>query len=138
MNRLISFSVGFWILLSASLTVAYGQTVMRGPYLQSLSTSSVVVRWRTDVATNSRVRFGPAPNQLTTIVDDPAVVTEHEVSITGLSPSTTYYYSFGTMLGTLGGGDANHYFVTAPTAGSAAPVRIWTFGDAQEGSRAAR
>jgi hypothetical protein len=126
------------LFLSVAANFCFGQAVVRGPYLQSLSSSGVVVRWRTDIATNSRVRFGPTPDQLNTVVDNPAVVTEHEVTITGLSPSNTYYYSYGSTLATTGGGDANHYFVTAPTTGSSVPVRLWVFGDAQEGSVANR
>ena len=138
MSKRFGLLCGFALLSLAMPLSMFAQSVLRGPYLQSLSNSSVIIRWRTDIATNSRVRFGPAPDQLNTVVDNPAVVTEHEVSVTGLSPYTTYYYSFGTTLGMLGGANADHYFVTAPTAGSSIPVRIWTFGDAQEGSAAAR
>ena len=33
-------------------------TVVRGPYLQSGTSSSVIIKWRTDVATDSLVRYG--------------------------------------------------------------------------------
>src|SRR5438046_1181170 len=36
----------------------YAQTVVRGPYLQLGTPSSVIVRWRTDVATTGRVHYG--------------------------------------------------------------------------------
>ena len=35
--------------------------LLRGPYLQSGTAERVVVRWRTDVGTDSRVAFGLAP-----------------------------------------------------------------------------
>ncbi len=103
--------------------------VTRGPYLQRGSPTGAVVRWRTDTATNSRVRFGPAPGSLTSNADDPAVVTEHVVAIGGLLPDTTYYYSVGTTAATLAGGDAAHFFLTPPAAGTAKPTRVWVVGD---------
>ncbi len=79
--------------------IAAAQTVVRGPYLAIGTPSSVVVRWRTDVATNSRVQCGPAPGNLTMVVDDADTTTEHIAEITGLLPETRYYYSVGTDTG---------------------------------------
>lgn len=128
-------------LAGVSTRVGHTQSVVqltRGPYLQSASPTSIVVRWRTDVATDSRVRYGSAPGSLTSTAGDPAAVTEHEVKITGLAPNTRYYYSVGTTLMTLAGPGDAYYFYTSPATGSQQPVRIWTFGDAQEGSVEAR
>jgi hypothetical protein len=104
-------------------------TVTRGPYLQSGTPTSVVVRWRTSIATNSRVRLGPAPGSLTFNVDDPALTTEHVVSVAGLSPNAQYYYSVGTTAEPLAGDDAAHSFVTSPATGTSKPTRIWVLGD---------
>lgn len=103
--------------------------VLRGPYLQVGTPTSLVVRWRTDVPTDSRVRYGPNPGDLGSEAYDPTLTTEHEVALSGLTPSTRYYYSIGSSLETLAGGDAGHTFVTAPPAGAAEPFRIWAFGD---------
>ena len=73
------------VLLGAS--VAWGQTITRGPYLQKTTTSGITVRWRTDVATDSRVQYGAAPGSLTNMVDDLSSTTEHIVAISGLSSS---------------------------------------------------
>lgn len=106
-----------------------GSSLVRGPYLQTGTPNSVVVRWRTCDATNSRVRIGADSANLNTLIDDATVTTEHEVSVTGLDPNTRYYYSVGLTTTTLAGGDANHYFDTAPTPGTAVPTRIWVIGD---------
>ncbi len=103
--------------------------VTRGPYLQLGSPTSIVVRWRTDVASDSRVQYGPAPGSLTSAVNQPTVTTEHEVTLTGLSPETQYYYSVGSTTTVMAGNDANHFFVTFPPTGTAAPTRIWVLGD---------
>ena len=44
------------------------QTITRGPYLQDGSDARVTVRWRTDVATDSEVRYGATPTMLTSSV----------------------------------------------------------------------
>jgi acid phosphatase type 7 len=103
--------------------------VTRGPYLQTGTPTSLVVRWRTDLATDSRVRYGTSQGILDSNRDDASITTEHEVTLTGLSPDTTYYYSVGTTTATIAGNDASHFFVTSPVAGTARPTRIWVLGD---------
>ena len=111
------------------LSGSTGATVTRGPYLQTGTPTSAIVRWRTDVGTDSRVRYGTAPESLTGIADGAAGVTEHTVTVTGLSPNTLYYYSVGTATETLAGGDATHFFRTHPIAGTSVPTRVWVLGD---------
>lgn len=130
----LAFFVFSALFLTVAANSAFGQAVVRGPYLQSGTPSSIVVRWRTDVASDSRVRYGTAPDQLNSTAQSLLRTTEHEVRITGLAPNTRYYYSIGTALTTLAGGDDTHYFYTSPTTGSEQPVRIWAFGDAQQGT----
>src|SRR2546426_6061218 len=88
--------------------------VTRGPYLQIGTPNSIVVRWRTGTATDSRVRYGTAIGSLSSIKDDLVGTTEHEVGLTGLSPNTRYYYSIGSTTQVLEGDDANHSFITFP------------------------
>ena len=52
--------------------------------------TGVVVRWRTNIASDSRVAFGLAPGSLATQADDSTVTTEHVVALAGLSPATSY------------------------------------------------
>lgn len=111
-------------------TNAFAATVTRGPYLQMPTTDSIIVRWRTDVATDSRVAYGAAPGSLTNFADDAAVTTEHIITVTGLSADTQYYYAIGTTgESVIVGDDADHFFRTHPVAGPARPMRIWVTGD---------
>jgi hypothetical protein len=103
--------------------------VTRGPYLQQGTPDSVIVRWRTATATDSRVRFGDAPGNLTGWVDDPAVTTEHAVELTGLTADTTYYYSIGSTSDVFAGDDPDHFFLTSPPVGTVKPTRLWVLGD---------
>lgn len=102
--------------------------LIRGPYLQVATTSSMVIRWRTDAFARSRVRYGIAPGQLDKTADDSALTTEHIVKLKGLEPGTKYYYSIGSMRDTLQG-DQDNYFVTLPRAGTEGIYRIGAFGD---------
>jgi hypothetical protein len=98
----------------------------RGPYLQSCSSTSIVVRWRTDEAVGTVVEYRStnAPGELENASDTP--LTEHEVRLTNLKPGTLYYYSVGSRTETLAAG-SNYYFKTSPT--NAQPVRVWAIGD---------
>jgi len=107
-----------------------GPTVTRGPYLQLATPTGMTVRWRTNVAGGSRVRYGAAPGSLTSVADATGTGTDHEVRLTGLTPNTRYYYSVGTAAGPLAGDDAQHTFVTPPAAGTSKPTRVWVIGDA--------
>ncbi|HRH69364.1 MAG TPA: metallophosphoesterase family protein [Flavobacteriales bacterium] len=104
--------------------------IHRGPYLQTNTSSGVTIVWTTDVPTDSRVRFGPSPVDLSTVVDLPATTLHHEVVLTGLQPNTTYYYAIGSSTQDLSSGDASTFFTTHPVQGSERPCRIWVIGDA--------
>ncbi len=104
-------------------------SVTRGAYLQMGTANAMTVRWRTNIATDSRVQFGTIQGTLSQTVDDANLTTEHEVRLTNLIANTKYFYSIGTTTQTLAGNDTNHFFVTSPNAGQAAPYRIWVLGD---------
>lgn len=103
--------------------------VLRGPYLQQSSHTGMVVRWRTDLASDSTVRFGldTETDRVTNTVS--GMRTEHIVTLTGLTASAEYVYSIGTTSGVLAGGDSNHVFVTPPVPGTPRSTRIWVLGD---------
>jgi hypothetical protein len=108
-------------------------SVIRGAYLQSATPSSIILRWRTDVATSSRVRFGTSASSYDFAAYDAASVTEHSIQLTGLSSATKYYYTVESGTTVLQG-DSNNFFRTNPAAGTIEPVRIWAIGDFGNGS----
>ena len=108
---------------------ALAQTVSRGPYLQMGAPTGMTVRWRTNTATSSVVRYGLSANNLPFTAEVAGNRTEHEVALAGLTPATTYFYSVGNSGGPLAGGDADHKFITSPPAGTEQPTRIWVVGD---------
>jgi hypothetical protein len=103
-------------------------SLTRGPYLNLSTTSSIYLRWRTGIPSDSRVKYGISPANLNMTTDDATLTTEHIVQLTGLTANTKYYYSIGSTSVTLQG-DTGNYFKTNPVVGSTAPIRIWTIGD---------
>jgi hypothetical protein len=101
--------------------------VIRGPYLQSGSTTSIVVRWRTDWPAASVVRYGAFVEELDQMATGPPGL-DHEVKLSGLSRDTSYFYSVGTEAGPLAGGSGYDFrFRTATDEPK--PIRIWAIGD---------
>src|SRR6266436_8660472 len=86
-------------------------SVTRGPYLQTGTPTSVTVKWRTDVQTDSCVRYGTSLSSLTGQTCASTSTTDHVVKLSGLSPDTQYYYSIGTSAGSIAG-DSTYFFLT--------------------------
>ncbi len=107
---------------------ATGPVLTRGPYLQLATPTGVIVRWRTDVAANSRVTVGTSPGSLSVAFEDATVTTEHAIQVSGLTSDTLYYYGVGSTVGTLDSGP-DYAFYTAPAVGTSHPTRIWVLGD---------
>jgi hypothetical protein len=103
--------------------------VTRGPYLQSETEGSIVVRWRTAEPSESIVAFGPSGTQLDQVRVVAGLTVEHEVKVSGLTADTKSLYAFGTPESALVGGDADHFWTTAPKKGAAKPTRMWVLGD---------
>ncbi|MCH7872699.1 MAG: hypothetical protein IID33_13465, partial [Planctomycetes bacterium] len=107
--------------------------VTRGPYLQTGTSSSAVVIWKTDILADGRVWYGRNRNRLTQFVDDPRLSFKHSIELNQLTPGKKYFYAIGTTTVPLLGGNADHFFRTAPAAGSTGPTRIWVIGDSGTG-----
>jgi tetratricopeptide (TPR) repeat protein len=103
--------------------------IVRGPYLQRITPTSAIMRWRTDAPTSTRLWGGPAADALGLAHDDVTLRTEHEVEVSGLSAGRRHYYAVGDQSGVLAGGDGDHWFRTHPAPGSSRPKRVWVIGD---------
>jgi hypothetical protein len=131
-----SSSLALGLLLALSdFTLSAAPTLLRGPYLQSATPTSMVVRWRTDVTEASVVEYGLQPNHLTSSAKAQGVSSEHIVQLSGLQPGTRYYYRVGAgPEKTETGEDAPprgvvSAFTTPPPIGPAKPTRFWVLGD---------
>ena len=137
-------TLGVLLLLSWNSVLPAAAALVREPYLQQVTPTSVTVVWRTDLnsANNSQVEYGISSGNLGQTATSTAViplsnsnVKDHIVTIANLSSGTKYFYNVGTATdGVQGGGTVNHFFVTAPLAGTATPFRAWIVGDSGSGS----
>ena len=104
--------------------------VIRGPYLQTGTSTSVVVKWRTNTSTESIVNYGTSLGVLSSNVTDNTPKINHEVTLSGLTPNTKYYFDIADGDGVYLAEDAEMYIKTAPPIGTDQFVRAWILGDA--------
>lgn len=123
------------ILFRIMVFVAFGSTVsraqttlLRGPYLQAATDTSIHIRWRTDAAETGRVQWGAAAGNLPFSKTETVPVNDHEIILTGLTANTKYWYSIGSGPTVLQG-DAANYFQTLPVKGAKGLLRIGVIGD---------
>ncbi|MBN1341913.1 MAG: HEAT repeat domain-containing protein [Phycisphaerae bacterium] len=108
--------------LTTGLADALAVTLVKGPYLQNLTTDSVTVMWETDQPVAGRVEYGLGAklDRKTPSLGDREI---QEVRLTGLQPETAYQYRI-----TVGDATAGPFaFRTAvkPTS----PYRFAVYGD---------
>ena len=127
--------VGLLALLALSVGSTDAAAQAREPYLQQGTPDSMIVAWRSTAASSSVVCWGVAPGALTVTATGPGGVTDHAVQITGLAPASRYYYGVSATgsCPPAGGGDAQHFFRTAPATGSDTPFTMWVVGDGGTG-----
>lgn len=104
------------------------QNLVRGPYIQMGTQTSVVIRWRTDQPTNSRVTYGTSFSNYTFSQSNFTPKTEHEVQLTNLLPNTKYFYTIGSS-DLQFQGDVNNHFYTLPLDTSKDKIRFLALGD---------
>jgi hypothetical protein len=120
------------------LTIIYNSgpptpTLVRQPYLQKGTPTAMTICWRTDIATDSVVQYGATQETLDQTASDASLVTDHVLTLNGLTPKTTYYYAVGSPKLILAGNDAQHFFATSPMAGTQVPFTAWIVGDSGTG-----
>ena len=122
-----NLSIQICLLFIISLT-SLSQKITRGPYLQVSTPTSMIIRWRTDVAVASKINFGLTQNSLNLSKTDDSPKTEHIITIDNLKPDTKYFY--GVWSGnTLLQASIDNFFVTSPPVGTEKKVTIWALGD---------
>ncbi len=123
----MSFNLG----LVANPGATGGTPVLtRNPYLQMGRETAITIRWRTDIACIGRVELGTAFGTYTTATaDEGCATTEHEVTVTGLTPDTKYFYSIGTDAPLVLQATTNNFFTTLPPASTTRKLRFAVFGD---------
>jgi hypothetical protein len=110
------------------------QILLRGPYLQSPTENSIVIKWRTSSNTNSKVLFGTDSTNLSQSIVLNNNTKEHTVKLLNLAPSTFYYYSVGNNSTSFTTPSSRYRFKTNPVPGTEVPTRVWAIGDFGKGN----
>jgi len=119
-------AMGFDLELLADYGPPPPLSLTRGPYLQTGTLTNIIVRWRTNLPTNSAVRYGLTPDALTSSITAPEITTEHIITLEPLQPGTKYFYAIDATDTKLVSG-TNYFFITFPPVPK--PTRIWAIGD---------
>jgi acid phosphatase type 7 len=126
MKNILTFIVLFFIILFT--LPSFSQKIIRGPYLQMGTPTSMMIRWRTDVAVGTKINYGLTQNALNLSKSADSPKTEHIITIDNLKPNTKYFYEIvnGNIVLEK---SSDTFFITAPTVGSEQKVRVWALGD---------
>ena len=120
-----STSTGPDLSFDLRLVATNSTQLIRGPYLQTGSSTGAVIRWRTAVPNPTWVLYGTNEAALDRIHDLPALTTEHVARLTSLAPETRYYYQIGNGHSRLKP-KPDSFRTDSPRV---RPVRIWAIGD---------
>ena len=103
--------------------------ILRGPYLQEGTPTSVIIKWRTATPTETVVDYGTALGSLSQNFSDLTPKTEHTVKLSGLAANTVYYYQISNATAVLVPEATDVYFKTHPIIGTVQPYTFWALGD---------
>jgi acid phosphatase type 7 len=134
------------------------RAIVRGPYLQLATPTSMYVVWRTETNVTPVVRFGSSPLNLDRQAKGADIITrysttnklapgariarlhsapqgtwQYEARITGLRPDTRYFYAIYDGERRLTDLDASYHFRTQPIKGAKRAMRFWVVGDSGTG-----
>jgi hypothetical protein len=109
--------------------------LLRGPYLQTGTPNSMIIKWRTDILTDSKILYGTDIHNLSAIAMDFLNTKDHEIKIEGLSAQTKYFYKIIGNNTVIKDTSQNQYFITSPDDNYKGPIKFWVIGDAGMGNQ---
>lgn len=116
------------------ITILEKPRIVRGPYLQRGTDSSIIIRWATLAPVQGRVWYGIDPDRLSSTLAETKITCNHELELRNLMSDQKYYYAVGIEVQ----GESEDYFVTAPAKDTnpdqVRPLRIWVVGDSGRGN----
>ena len=118
------------LLLIAQASFAQAPNITQGPYVgtQTISRSSTVISWTTDIASTTKIKWGYNPNALTNISSAVSAGSDipiwvHSWFISGLKGGTTVYYQVCSTANAVEMCSPTNNFATLPqTAAPADPI----------------
>lgn len=123
MVLVITYAVGRFVVVFKDSWLS-GQ---RAPYIQMLTSDSVIIRWMTEKNELGIVQFGEDSELLSSVELESSATKNHSLKLTKLKPATKYYYRTGTISGSPHNDIERQWFYTSPA--DVVPTRIWVMGD---------
>lgn len=107
-----------------TITANFNLKIIKGPYLQMATSTTITIMWETDDPEDSRVDFGTTtPDSVDSV--DATLVEIHEIRLENLTPDKKYYYTVTSN----GAQSAVYTFSTAPA--TERDFRFAAYGDIQ-------
>ena len=107
MSQRLALAVISFLSFNLKFAVSQDINLTRYPYIQKPTTTSVVIAWKTEEASDSVVEYGTT-TAYGLMVSEPTMTTQHAVMLTGLASDTTYYYRVSSGGVVLAEGDSFH------------------------------
>jgi acid phosphatase type 7 len=120
-----------YLVLFAKLTFA--QRLIRGPYLQMATSTSIVVKMHLDTAIKAKIKYGVSADKLSDSLKSEKDTLDHDFALKNLKPLQKYYYKVFAKDSLLFG-DSTTFFITNPTIGSAPGMQFIVLGDCGSGN----
>jgi len=99
----------------------------RSPYMQMLTTDSVIIRWMTEDKQPGILRYGENREQMLVVEAEQSPAKNHSIKLTNLKPATLYYYQVGDAGSASASDHGENWFYTSPD--KVVPSRVWVIGD---------
>jgi len=122
----LTFDLGFIAITNSIAPVV--PLIVKGPYLQVATPTSMMIKWETNLPSDSKVMYGTNASSLSSNVVNTVATISHSIQLTGLTPYTKYYYNIGSST-VITQGDTNNYFLTLPVPGTPGNYRFWIVSD---------
>ena len=130
MKKRFIFFAALAVFLAIAVTPADagGLDIVKGPYLQQVTPTSIVIMWETNTRAASQVDYSPDGSTWYQRID-PTKVKIHEVQLTGLAVDTAYYYTVTSVDRSKTVTSAQSTFATAPATATPRDFRFVAYGD---------
>ena len=104
--------------------------IVRGPVIESTTTTDTKIAWQTLKPTTSVVEYGPT-TALGQQIESEMLTTDHVLQLIGLKPNATYHYRVGGVAEDIPRFSKTTSFKTLKPSG---PVRLMLLGDSGSGN----
>ncbi|MBC8274333.1 MAG: redoxin domain-containing protein [Chloroflexi bacterium] len=99
--------------------------IISGVKVSNITDSSATITWQTDMSATSQIEYGTTNAYGSTTPPDNELTTSHSIALTGLKPSTTYYFEMKSQ--DAGGNEATsetRTFITLSSAAAAVEIGV--------------